>query len=88
MGKVDKLVEAEAVHEVVGEHGAVGPFGLTHHLRRARVIQEQVVHQARPPRRHSVRAPEPHLSNQRVPAPIEVARIVVRTKSVLLSKEC
>lgn len=38
--QVDELVEAEAVHEVVRQHRAVGVLGLAHHVLRARVVEK------------------------------------------------
>lgn len=84
VGQVDELVEAEAVDHVVGQDGAVGALGLADQGPRPRLVQEHVVHQARPPGRHPVRAPEPHVAHQRVPPAVEVARAVVRAQAVLL----
>lgn len=84
MGEVDELVEPEAVHEVVRQHRAVGVLGLADGVRRARVVEEQVVHQARPPRRHPVGAAEPHVADEGVPAPVVVAGAVVCAEAVFL----
>ena len=77
VGEVDKLVEAEAVHHVVHEHGAVGVLGLADDAHGARVVQVQVVHEGRPPGGNAVGAAEAHVADQRVAAAVIVSRGVV-----------
>lgn len=75
--QVDELVQAETMDEVIRQHRAVGELGLADDVVGARVVEEEVVHQARPPGRDAVRPPVAHVAHQRVAAAVVVARRVV-----------
>lgn len=70
--------------EVVGEDGAVGELGLADEVHGARVVEEEVMHQARPPGRDAVRAAETHVAHERVPAAVEVACVVIGAETIFL----
>lgn len=82
--QIDKLVQPKAVDQIVHEHRAVGKLGLAHDRHGPRLVQEQVVHQARPPRADAVRAAVPHVADEAVAAAVKVAGGVVGADSVLL----
>ena len=84
MRQVDELVDAEAVDEVVHDDGRVDVLGLADDGRRARVVEEEVVHQAGPPGRDAVRAAEADVADEGVPAAVEVAGVEVASEAVLL----
>lgn len=83
MRQIHKLAHAEPMHQIIRQDSRVGELGLAHHLHRARVVQEQVMHQAAPPGAHAVRPTVPHIAHQRVAAAVKVQAIVVRAQPVL-----
>lgn len=84
MRQVDKLVKAKAMDEIVHDDCRVAVLGLAHDIHGSGVIQVEVMHQAAPPRRYSVRAAETDIANEGVAATVKVSGVVVASESILL----
>lgn len=84
MRQVDKLVNVEAVHNVVREDRVVGLLGLAYDTRGARVIQEQVVDERGPPGTDTVGAAIADVADERVAATVPVLGVVVGAELVFL----
>lgn len=82
--QIDKVLDAKAVDEVVHDDSRVGVLGLAHDMHGARVIEEEVMHQAAPPGSHTMRATESNIAHEGVTAAVKVAGIVVAAETVLL----
>jgi hypothetical protein len=61
--KVHKLLDVEAVSEVVGQHRTARGCWLTNQVPGTWLVQEHVMHKARPPCRNAVRASEPDIAD-------------------------
>lgn len=84
MRQVDKLVKAKTMDEIVHDDGRVAVLGLAHDIHGSRIIQIEVMHQAAPPRRYSVRAAETDIADKGVAATVKVSGVVVASEPILL----
>lgn len=69
---------------LVRQHRRIGRLRLAHDAQRTRLIQKNIIYDARPPRIHAMRPTERRISHERVAAAVVVARVVMRAVVVLL----
>lgn len=84
MRQIHKLINSKAMHKIILQDHTICRLGLTNNPLRPRVVQENIMHQARPPRGHSMCPTEPDITNQTMPTTIEVIRIIVSSKMIFL----
>lgn len=84
MGKVDKLVDAESVHQIVYDDSRIRAFGLTNYPHGTWVVEEEVMHQTAPPGRNTVRSAKANVADEGVAAAVKVFSVVVATKTIFL----
>ena len=84
MRQVNKLVQPKAMNQVIHDNRRVGILGLANHPHCARVVEEEVVHETAPPRRHAMRAAEAHVTDEGVAAAVKVLGVVIAAEAVLL----
>lgn len=77
MWQINKLVQPKAVDQVIHDDCRVGVLGLANHPHCARVVEEEVVHEAAPPGRHAMRTAEAHVADEGVAAAVKVLGVVV-----------
>jgi hypothetical protein len=84
VAQVDVALDREAVRVFVGEHGGPRRLGLADDALRARLVEEDVVDAAGPPGVDALGAAHAGFADERVPAAVVVAGVIVRAVVILL----
>src|SRR6478752_1232689 len=75
------------MNEVIHNNSCVGLLRLPNNIHSARIIEIEVVHQAAPPRRHTVWPAESHVTYKGMSTAVEVTSVEVTAQSILLLNE-
>lgn len=87
MREVNVFHDAEAAHQIIAQHRAVGHLRLADDILRPRLVKKKVVNDAGPPSRHSMFATETGVAHEGVSAAVKVTCIGVDAEVILLLKK-